>query len=50
MQGTKRGAAYFFKNEKARGIMSEKIEQLIDSESNIRKNKIIQKGTKFLTI
>ena len=44
MQGTKRGAAYFFKNRKAIDIMSEKVQQFIDSDSNIRKNKIIQRG------
>ena len=43
MQGTKRGAAYFFKNRKAIGIMSEKVQQFIDSESNIRRKEIIQK-------
>ena len=43
MQGTKRGATYFFKNRKAIGIMSEKVQQFINSQSNIRRNKIIQK-------
>ena len=46
MQGTKRMAAYFFKNRKAIGIMSEKVQQFINSESNIRRNKIIQKRAK----
>ena len=46
MQGTKRGATYFFKNRKAIGIMSGKVQQFIDSESNTRKNKIIQKGAR----
>ena len=50
MQGTKRGAAYFFKNRKARGIMSEKVQQFIDPGSKIRKNKIIQKGARSSTL
>ena len=42
MQVTVRGAAYFFKIEKG-VVMSEKSKQFIESDSNVRRNKIIKK-------